>query len=87
MQSLDGGLGESYYGGTVMPSARVFLCNIYYICWWYNLPFEYMKREEIERSYFIRRSRLEDTSSYIGDRYNDLKVLRYVFRSLLEVRF
>lgn len=35
-----------------------------------------MKREEIERSYFIRRSRLEDTSSYIGDRYNDLKAVK-----------
>ena len=30
MQSLDGGLGESYYGGTVMPSARVF-CVIFII--------------------------------------------------------
>lgn len=44
-----------------------------------------MKREEIERSYFIRRCRLEDTSSYIGDRYNDLKAVevrvRITFRS------
>lgn len=35
-----------------------------------------MKREEIERSYFMRRCRLEDTASYIGDRYNDLKAVK-----------
>ena len=34
-----------------------------------------MKREEIERSYLMRRCVLENTASYIGDRYKDLKAV------------